>query len=66
MEGWMGKAKPRESGRGRRLVAYVTPETWAALVRLAAEETAKRGQHVSISALAAEWIQERVGRKGGR
>ena len=58
------KAEPE--GRGSKVFVYVTPSTRAALVRLAGEETVKRGERVSVSGLVGEWIEERIARKGAR
>ncbi len=62
----MGKAKRTEAGRGRRLVVYIAPETWAALVRMTGDAMKRRGERVTVSGLVAGWIQERVEREGGR
>jgi hypothetical protein len=59
----MGK---RTQTRGRRLVVYIAPETWGALMDRAADEQKRRGQRVTVSGLVAEWIAQALERKAGR
>lgn len=49
--------------RSRVIHARVSPEVYAALVRVAAEESARLGRTVTLSGVAAAAIVERV--KGG-
>jgi hypothetical protein len=54
------KAPKVQAPRDRTVSVMLTEDEWAAVTRLAAEETIRTGERVTSSSLIRSWIRERI------